>query len=111
MDRGLWSPDLKNKIVAARGSIANIEEIPQDLKELHKTVWEIKMRDLMDMAADRGAFIDQSQSLNCFIDQPTTGKLTSMHFYAWKKVSRQGCIICDRLELLTPFNSLSTRGH
>jgi ribonucleoside-diphosphate reductase subunit M1 len=90
MRLNLWSPALKNKIVAERGSIANIPEIPDDIKSIYKTVWEIKMRDLVDMAADRGAFIDQSQSFNCFIAQPTSAKLTSMHFYAWKKGLKTG---------------------
>ena len=78
---------MKNKIVAANGSVQNIAEVPQDLKELYKTVWEISQRTVIDMAADRGAFIDQSQSLNIHIAEPTFAKLTSMHFYAWKKVS------------------------
>lgn len=91
MALGLWTPDLKNQIIADRGSIQNIDSIPQNIKDLYKTVWEIKMKDLMDMAADRGAFIDQSQSFNCFIAQPSTAKLTSMHFYAWKKGLKTGC--------------------
>jgi len=86
----LWSPDMKNRIVAAKGSIADIQEIPQSLKALYKTAWELKMRDLVDMAADRGAFIDQSQSFNCFIAQLTSAKLTSMHFYGWKKGLKTG---------------------
>ena len=68
----------------------NIAEVPDDLKELYKTVWEMSMKDIIDMAADRGAFIDQSQSLNMFIAQPNFGKLTSMHFYAWKKGLKTG---------------------
>jgi ribonucleoside-diphosphate reductase alpha chain len=87
---GLWDPAMKNRIIAANGSIQQIEEIPAEIKELYKTVWEIKQRNLIDMAADRGAFICQSQSLNLFVDQPTTGKLTSMHFYAWKKGLKTG---------------------
>lgn len=81
---GLWNDAMKNKIIAANGSIQNITEIPADIKALYKTVWEIKQRHLIDMAADRGAFICQSQSLNLFVDNPTVAKLTSMHFYAWK---------------------------
>ena len=81
---GLWNDTMKNKIIAANGSIQNINEIPADIKALYKTVWEIKQRHLIDMAADRGAFICQSQSLNLFVDSPTVAKLTSMHFYAWK---------------------------
>ncbi len=87
---GLWNNDMKNKIILANGSVQNIEEIPADIKEIYKTVWEIKQRHLIDMAADRGAFICQSQSLNLFVDKPNTAKLTSMHFYAWKKGLKTG---------------------
>jgi ribonucleoside-diphosphate reductase alpha chain len=87
---GLWTNSMKNKIIAANGSIQNIDEIPADIKELYKTVWEIKQRNLIDMAADRGAYICQSQSLNLFVDSPTTSKLTSMHFYGWKKGLKTG---------------------
>jgi ribonucleoside-diphosphate reductase alpha chain len=87
---GLWSNAMKNKIIAANGSIQNIDEIPADIKELYKTVWEIKQRNLIDMAADRGAYICQSQSLNLFVDNATASKLTSMHFYAWKKGLKTG---------------------
>jgi ribonucleoside-diphosphate reductase alpha chain len=87
---GLWNNSMKNKIIAANGSIQHIEEIPAEIKELYKTVWEIKQRNIIDMAADRGAFICQSQSLNLFVDNPSTAKLTSMHFYAWKKGLKTG---------------------
>jgi len=87
---GLWTNVMKNNIIAANGSIQHIEEIPADVKELYKTVWEIKQRNLIDMAADRGAYICQSQSLNLFVDNPTTSKLTSMHFYGWKKGLKTG---------------------
>jgi ribonucleoside-diphosphate reductase alpha chain len=87
---GLWNNSMKNKIIAANGSIQNIEDIPADIKELYKTVWEIKQRNIIDMAADRGAYICQSQSLNLFVDNPNTSKLTSMHFYAWKKGLKTG---------------------
>ncbi|MDI3318553.1 ribonucleoside-diphosphate reductase subunit alpha [Pinibacter soli] len=87
---GLWNGEMKNKILAANGSIQNIKEIPADIKELYKTVWEIKQRNLIDMAADRGAYICQSQSLNLFVEQANTAKLTSMHFYAWKKGLKTG---------------------
>jgi len=86
----LWNNSMKNKIIAANGSIQNIDEIPAEIKELYKTVWEIKQRNLIDMAADRGAYICQSQSLNLFVDNPTTSKLTSMHFYGWKKGLKTG---------------------
>lgn len=87
---GLWNNTMKNKIIAANGSIQNIDEIPAEIKELYKTVWEIKQRNIIDMAADRGAYICQSQSLNLFVDNPTVSKLTSMHFYAWKKGLKTG---------------------
>lgn len=87
---GLWNNTMKNKIIAANGSVQNIDEIPAGIKELYKTVWEIKQRNIIDMAADRGAFICQSQSLNLFVESPTTNKLTSMHFYAWKKGLKTG---------------------
>ena len=87
---GLWSPQMKDKIILANGSIQNIAEIPDYIKELYKTVWEIKMRNIIDMAADRGAYICQSQSLNLFINAPSVSKLTSMHFYAWKKGLKTG---------------------
>ncbi|MGQ3013456.1 MAG: ribonucleoside-diphosphate reductase subunit alpha [Flavobacteriales bacterium] len=87
---GLWNEGMKNKIMTHNGSIQNIPEIPDNIKALYKTVWEIKQRDLVDMAADRGAFIDQSQSLNIFIDQPNHAKLTSMHFYGWEKGLKTG---------------------
>jgi ribonucleoside-diphosphate reductase alpha chain len=87
---GLWNDTMKNKIIAANGSIQQINEIPEDIKALYKTVWEIKQRHLIDLAADRGAYICQSQSLNLFVDNPTVAKLTSMHFYSWKKGLKTG---------------------
>ena len=87
---GLWNDDMKNRLIASNGSIADFPEIPENIKELYRTVWEIKQKDLLDMAADRGAYIDQSQSLNVFIDSPNFAKLTSMHFYAWKKGLKTG---------------------
>ncbi len=87
---GLWNDDLKNEIMLANGSIQDIPEIPQNLKELYKTVWEIKQRTIIDMAADRGAYICQSQSLNLFVESPNFAKLTSMHFHAWKQGLKTG---------------------
>ena len=87
---GLWDNDMKNKIILANGSVQAIDAIPDYIKELYKTVWEIKMRNIIDMAADRGAYICQSQSLNLFINAPNTSKLTSMHFYAWEKGLKTG---------------------
>ena len=90
VDLGIWNETLKNKILMANGSIQNIPEIPEELKAIYKTVWEIKMRDIIDMAADRGAFICQSQSLNLFVESPNFAKMSSMHFYAWKKGLKTG---------------------
>lgn len=84
VERGLWDDDIKNELVLHNGSVQNIAAVPDDLKELYKTVWEIPQKTLIKMAADRGAFIDQSQSLNIHIAQPNYGKMSSMHFYGWK---------------------------
>ncbi|KAH6646082.1 ribonucleotide reductase [Truncatella angustata] len=84
VELGLWSDNMKNHIIAAGGSIQNIPSIPADIKALYKTVWEISQRTIVQMAADRGAFIDQSQSLNIHMRDPTMGKITSMHFAGWK---------------------------
>ncbi|KAF2142644.1 uncharacterized protein K452DRAFT_270465 [Aplosporella prunicola CBS 121167] len=84
VDLGLWSDNMKNRIIASGGSIQNIPNIPDDIKALYKTVWEISQRTIVTMAADRGAFIDQSQSLNIHMQNPTMGKITSMHFAGWK---------------------------
>jgi ribonucleoside-diphosphate reductase alpha chain len=83
--RGLWDDEMLNAIKRAEGSIQHIDSIPDDLKLLYRTAWEIPMRSLIDMAADRGAFIDQSQSLNLFVESPTIGKLSSMYLHAWRK--------------------------
>ena len=90
VELGLWNDDMKNKIIFHNGSIQAIDEIPQDIKDIYKTVWEIKQRTIIDMAADRGAYICQSQSLNLFVDTPSASKLTSMHFYGWKKGLKTG---------------------
>ncbi len=87
---GLWNDDLKNEIMKANGSVQHIDIIPNNIKELYKTVWEMSMRDIIDMSAERGLFIDQSQSMNLFMENPNSGKLTSMHFYAWKKGLKTG---------------------
>ena len=86
----LWNDEMKYKIMAHEGSIQNIDEIPDNIKALYKTVWEIKMRNVIDMAADRGAYIDQSQSMNLFTANPSISVLTSMQFYAWKKGLKTG---------------------
>ena len=87
---GLWDEGLKQEIMRANGSIQNIDSIPHDIKELYKTVWELSMKDIIDMAKHRGYFIDQSQSLNLFVEGATMAKLTSMHFYAWKSGLKTG---------------------
>ncbi len=87
---GLWNDSMKNKLIIANGSVQDIPEIPQSLKDLYKTVWEIKQKTIVDMAADRGAYICQSQSLNIHIQDPNFGKLTSLHFHAWKRGLKTG---------------------
>ena len=87
---GLWNDNMKNRLIAANGSVQNIPGIPQNIKDIYKTVWEISQRIIIDMAADRGAYICQSQSMNVFMQDPNFGKLTSMHFYAWKKGLKTG---------------------
>jgi ribonucleoside-diphosphate reductase alpha subunit len=89
-DLGLWSKEMKDKMIANSGSVQNIPEIPDDVKEVYKTVWEISQRTIIDMAADRARFIDQSQSMNLFVENPTVSKLSSMHMYAWKKGLKTG---------------------
>ncbi|GLJ25547.1 hypothetical protein SUGI_0489250 [Cryptomeria japonica] len=89
-EMGLWSPSLKNEVIYHSGSVQNISEVPNDLKAIYRTVWELKQRTLVDMAAERGCYIDQSQSLNIHMDQPNFGKLTSLHFYAWSKGLKTG---------------------
>ncbi|MCW5518973.1 ribonucleoside-diphosphate reductase subunit alpha [Aureitalea sp. L0-47] len=87
---GLWNDDLKEEIMRANGSIQDVDVIPQELKELYKTVWELSMKDIIDMSRHRGYFIDQSQSLNLFMENANFAKLTSMHFYAWKSGLKTG---------------------
>ena len=89
-DRGLWTQSVRNQLMRDGGSIQNVAEIPDRLKELYKTVWELKMRDIIDMAADRGKFVDQSQSLNLFVAEPTVARLNSMHFHAWRQGLKTG---------------------
>ncbi|MEG9327325.1 ribonucleoside-diphosphate reductase subunit alpha [Salinimicrobium catena] len=90
VERNLWNDEIKNAIMRSNGSIQNIDIIPQDLKELYKTVWELSMKDIIDMSRHRGYFIDQSQSLNLFMENANFSKLTSMHFYAWKSGLKTG---------------------
>ncbi len=90
VERGMWNETLKQEIMRHNGSVQNIERIPQDLKDLYKTVWEMSMKDIIDMSRQRGYFIDQSQSLNLFLQDANYAKLTSMHFYAWKSGLKTG---------------------
>ena len=87
---GLWNEDIKNKLISANGSVQSIEEIPDNLKALYKTAWELSQKAIIDMSADRGAYICQSQSLNVFMENPNFGKLSSMHFYAWERGLKTG---------------------
>ena len=84
---GIWNDSVKNKIIQQNGSVQNVPEVPTNLKEIFKTVWEIKQKDVIDMASDRGAFIDQTQSMNVFMENVNFGKLTAMHFYGWGRRS------------------------
>jgi len=88
---GLWTSEIRTEVIANNGSIQSIKEIPEDLREVYKTVWEIPQKTLIDMSADRAPFICQSQSLNLFLSEPTYAKISSMHFYAWKKGLKTGC--------------------
>jgi ribonucleoside-diphosphate reductase alpha chain len=87
---GLWNDNMRNKLISTNGSVQSVPEIPQHIKDLYKTVWEISQKIIIDMSADRGAYICQSQSMNIFMQDPNFGKLTSMHFYAWKKGLKTG---------------------
>merc|ERR1719245_1837326 len=90
IDLGIWTPLLKDKLIAANGSVQALHEVPIDLKAIYKTVWEISQKTLIDMTADRGRFVDQSMSFNIHMTDPNIGKLTSMHFHGWKKGLKTG---------------------
>jgi ribonucleoside-diphosphate reductase alpha chain len=90
VELGLWNDNMKNSLIQANGSVQDIAEIPQNIKDLYKTVWEISQKAIIDMAADRGAYVCQSQSMNIHLQDPNFGKLTSMHFYAWKSGLKTG---------------------
>jgi len=90
VERGYWNDELKNLIIAHQGSVQHIPFLPDDLKSIYRTVWEIPQKAIIDMSADRGAYIDQSQSLNIHLQSPTFAQLTSMHFYGWKKGLKTG---------------------
>ena len=88
---GLWTSEVRTQIIAENGSVQGIAAIPQDIRDIYKTVWEIPQKVLIDMSADRAPFICQSQSLNLFIAEPSYSKISSMHMYAWKKGLKTGC--------------------
>jgi ribonucleoside-diphosphate reductase alpha chain len=87
---GLWDEEMKEALIVSNGSVQHIQGLPDELKERYKTVWEISQKAIIDMAADRGAYICQSQSLNLFVEAPNMGKLSSMHFYSWSKGLKTG---------------------
>ena len=102
---------MKERLIAANGSVQNIDAIPQPLKELYKTVWEISQRVIIDMAADRGAYICQSQSMNLFVESPNFKKLTSMHFYAWQKGLKTGMYYLRSKAAVDPIKFTLSQKH
>lgn len=84
-ERDLWDEEMRTELIRNEGSVQDVDRIPEDLKEIYRTAWELPMKSLIEMAADRGAYIDQSQSLNLFMESPNIGKLSSMYMYAWKQ--------------------------
>ena len=90
IDLGIWSEQIKNSIIANKGSIQHLTQVPEHVRNKYKIAWEIPMRHVIDMAADRGAFICQSQSMNLWMEDPTYAALTSMHFHSWKKGLKTG---------------------
>ncbi|MCB0705678.1 MAG: ribonucleoside-diphosphate reductase subunit alpha [Saprospiraceae bacterium] len=107
----LWNDTMKQRLMAANGSIQDIPEIPQDMKDLYKTVWEISQKVIIDMAADRGAFICQSQSMNLFVENPNFGKLSSMHFYAWQKGLKTGMYYLRSKAAVDPIKFTLDQSH
>jgi ribonucleoside-diphosphate reductase alpha chain len=91
VERGLWGDDMKTELIRHNGSVQDIPEIPEDLKALYKTVWEMKQKSIIDMAAGRGPFICQSQSMNIYMEDPNKSRISSAHFYGWKKQLKTGC--------------------
>ena len=107
----LWSQEMKEKLMAANGSIKDIEGIPEELKALYKTVWEISQKVIIDLSADRGAFICQSQSLNLFVENPNFGKLSSMHFYGWEKGLKTGMYYLRSKAAVDPIKFTLSQEH
>ncbi len=109
---GMWDDEMKERLIAGNGSIQHIEGIPQDLKDLYKTTWELSMKTIIDLAADRGAYICQSQSLNLFVENPNYAKLSSMHFYAWEKGLKTGMYYLRSKAAVDPIKfTLSDKHH
>ncbi len=108
---GIWNNEMKEKLMAANGSIQDIQEIPQDLKDLYKTTWELSQKVLIDMSADRGAYICQSQSLNLFVENPNFSKLSSMHFYAWQKGLKTGMYYLRSKAAVDPIKFTLSQKH
>ena len=111
VELGLWNEEMKEQLIASNGSVQNIDAIPQSLKELYKTVWEISQRTIIDMAADRGAYICQSQSMNLFVESPNFKKLTSMHFYAWQKGLKTGMYYLRSKAAVDPIKFTLSQKH
>lgn len=108
---GLWDDEMKEAVMAANGSIQDIEGVPEDLKDLYKTVWELSQKVIIDMAADRGAFICQSQSLNLFVENPNFGKLSSMHFYGWQQGLKTGMYYLRSKAAVDPIKFTLSQKH
>jgi ribonucleoside-diphosphate reductase alpha chain len=106
---GLWSETVKEDIIMNGGSVQNIKNIPQEIKDLYKTVWEVKQKVLIDMSAERGPFIDQSQSLNLFFDNPDYGRLTKAHFHGWKSGLKTGSYYIRSKPAVDPQNTMRRR--
>ncbi len=111
VELGLWDHSMKERLMAANGSVQHMDDVPQDIKDLYKTVWEIKQKILIDMSADRGAFICQSQSLNIFMENPSLAKLTSMHFYAWKQGLKTGMYYLRSKSAVDPIKFSLSAGY
>lgn len=111
VELGLWDEEMKEQLIASNGSVQNIEAIPASMKELYKTVWEISQRTIIDMAADRGAYICQSQSMNLFVESPNFKKLTSMHFYAWQKGLKTGMYYLRSKAAVDPIKFTLSQKH
>jgi ribonucleoside-diphosphate reductase alpha chain len=111
VELGLWDHSMKERLMASNGSVQHMDDVPQNIKDLYKTVWEVKQKILIDMSADRGAFICQSQSLNIFMENPSLAKLTSMHFYAWKQGLKTGMYYLRSKAAVDPIKFSLTAGY